>query len=46
MTNGGVDPGSIVTKGMGMRKNVTIVVLDADTGEDTYTVSDRQITTL
>ena len=39
MANNGTN-GSVTTHGMGMRKNVTIVVPDADTGEDTYTVAD------
>ena len=39
MTNGGTNA-SVVTKGMGMKKNVTIVVPDADTADDTYTVAD------
>ena len=39
MTNGGTNS-SVTTHGMGMRKNVTIVVPDADTGDDTYTVAD------
>ena len=38
MTNGGTNS-SVVTTGMGFRKNVTIVVADADTAVDTYTVS-------
>ena len=40
MTASGTDPASVKTFGMGMRKNVTIVAADADTGEDTYTVAD------
>tara|TARA_B100000575_G_scaffold160277_2_gene128132 strand:- start:1375 stop:4932 length:3558 start_codon:yes stop_codon:yes gene_type:complete len=39
MTNSGTNT-SVVTSGMGIRKNVTIVAADADTGEDTYTVAD------
>ena len=40
MTASGTDATSVTTVGMGMRKNVTIVAADADTGEDTYTVAD------
>ena len=39
MQNSGTNT-SVVTSGMGMRKNVTVVAADADTGEDTYTVAD------
>mgnify|MGYP001363086323 CR=1 FL=1 len=40
MTASGTDATSVKTFGMGMRKNITIVAADADTGEDTYTVAD------
>ena len=39
MANNGTNA-SVNTHGMGMRKNVTIVVPDAATGDDTYTVAD------
>lgn len=39
MQNNGTNA-SVTTHGMGMRKNITIVVPDAATGDDTYTVAD------